>query len=90
MGCLFLKESIRPGTSASMVNHMCFTNHHHYGHLTHEATLTKYKSTVLGESIDFEKMDKLVAESRSPKMVDHSSPSVESYRTPLLTIHYFG
>lgn len=90
MGCLFLQESIRPGTSASMINHICFTNHHHYSHLTHEAARKKYQGTVLGESIDFEKMDKLVAESRLPKMEDHSSPSVDSYRTPFLTIHYFG
>ena len=61
----FLEESIRPGTSKCMVNHILFTDHHHYSHLSHEEMVAKYKGTVLGEYLDFEKMDQLIAEKKA-------------------------
>lgn len=64
MACKFLKESIRPGTSLSLVYHICFTDHHHYGHLSHEDTVAKYKGTVLGEFLDFEKMSTLIEDAK--------------------------
>jgi hypothetical protein len=78
---MFLKESIRPGTSESMIYHICFTDHHHYGHLSHESTVAKYRGTVLGESLDFDKMERLIlekahkdAEDAKQRGIDRSSP----------------
>lgn len=56
MSCTNIKECIKPGTSDSLIRHILFTDSFHYGHLSHDATVAKYKGTVLGESLDFDKM----------------------------------
>jgi hypothetical protein len=45
-----------------MYNHICFTDRHHYSHLNHNDTVAKYRGTVLGESLDFDKMSELIAQ----------------------------
>jgi len=64
MSCMFLKDCIRPGTPRSLIYHICFTDTHHYGGLSHEATIAKYKGTELGECLDFDKMARLVEEKK--------------------------
>jgi hypothetical protein len=59
MGCDFLEESIKPDTSLVMIRHLLFTNKHHYGDLPHEETVKKFRGTVAGEFIDFDRMEKL-------------------------------
>ena len=81
MSCKFIHDCILPGTSQSMVNHICFTDYHHYGRLNHEDTVAKYKGTVLGESLDFDKMDRLIEEQKQQEEetlrqrgIDRSTP----------------
>jgi hypothetical protein len=54
-----LKKSIRPGTSESLVNHILFTNAHHYGGKTHDEVVAKFKAHLIGEDIDFDMLEKL-------------------------------
>jgi len=61
MSCLHIQECIKPGTSKSLVNWICFTNAHHNGHRTHDDTVKYFKGTTLGTYIDFDKMAALCA-----------------------------
>ena len=59
MGMDFLRESIKPGTPQAIIRHLIFTDSYHYGHLSHEKTVEKYRGTVSGEYLDFGKTEEL-------------------------------
>ena len=69
-----LERSIKPGTSKPLINHILFTNYHHYGHLSHDGVVAKFNGRVIGEFIDFEKLEQLrheqaVALADAPRVV---------------------
>jgi hypothetical protein len=68
MSCNHLQECIKPDTSLSLINWICFTNAHHNGHRTHEETVKAFTGTVLGEHIDFEKLTILNQPVKEPVM----------------------
>lgn len=70
MSCKYLEQCIKPGTSQVLINWYLFTDRHHNGGFTHEETVKKYKGTVMGEDIDFDKMDKLIEEENMKQKAD--------------------
>jgi len=42
-----------------MIRHLCFINKRHYGSLSHEKTVEKFRETMTGEYIDFDLMERL-------------------------------
>jgi hypothetical protein len=59
MSCNNLKGAIIDGTPPAIVNWILFTNRHHNEHRTHDETVAKFKGTVLGSYIDFNKLEEL-------------------------------
>jgi|WetSurMetagenome_2_1015567.scaffolds.fasta_scaffold65360_7 hypothetical protein len=76
----FLRESIKPGTSETLRNWIMFTNHYHNGNRTTEQTIAKFKGAVIGESIDFDKLEELM----KPKPIQ-PEPTPEPVK-PIITI----
>lgn len=57
-----LKQAIKPETPKSLFNWILFTNYHHNDHRTAEATISVFKKHLIGESIDFNKLEELMKE----------------------------
>lgn len=74
-----LEESLIPGISISLKYWIMFTNQHHNGNRTTEQTIAKFKGTVIGEYINFDKLAGLLA----PKPVIVKEPETVQ---PVLSI----
>lgn len=70
-----LKECIKPGTPESLYNWILFTNRHHNSQHTPEVTIAKFKRALIGEDIDFDKLEELM----KPKPVAAPAPEPASY-----------
>lgn len=70
-----LKECIKPGTPESLYNWILFTNRHHNEKRSAELTIAKFKPAVIGEYIDFDKLEELM----KPKPVAAPAPEPASY-----------
>lgn len=70
-----LKQAIKQGTPESLYNWILFTNHHHNSQHTPEVTIAKFKRALIGEDIDFGKLEELM----KPKPVAAPAPEPASY-----------
>lgn len=79
MGCKHLEGAIIDGTPQTIISWILFTNHHHNQHRTHDETVAKFKGTVLGSYIDFNKLEELnmpkdTVESIAPTIIEPEAP----------------
>jgi len=85
MSIVNIKEYIKPNTSKSLKEWIIFTNQHHNGNKTHEETIESFRGTVLGDSLDFDKLD-----NPPPPDKPKGSPVVREVSKKEAIKHLFG
>ena len=80
MSVINVEKYIKPGTSECLKNWIIFTNHHHNDHRTHQETVKSFRGTVLGECLDFDKLDSSVEP--APKLLSKNMTCIKDYEVP--------